>query len=55
MPAATSQIDATKPADNVKVDKADIRGNFQAAKSEINRLLRTTRPPWQVAVGTLSW
>ena len=46
-----SNIDATIPADNVKVDKADLRSNFSSAKSEIESLQRETRLPWLIAIG----
>ena len=50
----SSNIDATKPADNVKVDKADTRANMAAAKAEIEALQRETRIPWLIATGILS-
>ena len=50
----SSNIDSTKPADNVKVDKADMRSNFSAAKTEIEALQRETRVPWLIATGIQS-
>jgi len=50
----SSAVDATVPADNVKVDKSKLRANFSATKSEIEELQRTTRLPWQIAFGTVS-
>lgn len=44
-----STIDPDVPADNVKVDKADLRANFQAAKDEIDDLYRYTGMAWQLA------
>jgi len=46
-----SNIDATVPANNVKVNKSDLRDNFQAAKEEIEELQRRVRYPFQVAFG----
>lgn len=46
-----STIDATVPADNVKVDKALLRTNFQRAKTEIETLQRQTALPWRIATG----
>lgn len=48
---ATSAIVDTVPADNTKVQKSALRGNFVAAKSEINRLFRRTGKAWQIATG----
>lgn len=49
-----STIDVTIPADNVKVDKADLRANFAAAKTEIESLQRLTTLPWRMAIGQAS-
>tara|TARA_Y100000034_G_C6899377_1_gene415395 strand:- start:947 stop:1105 length:159 start_codon:yes stop_codon:yes gene_type:complete len=49
----SSDIDATKPADNVQVSKQDMRDNFLAAKDEIEELQRLTGIPWQIAIGVL--
>ena len=45
----TSSIDNTFPPDDEKVDKALMRANFAAAKTEIEDLQRKVRLPWQVA------
>lgn len=50
----TSQIDATKPADNVKASKADLRDNLLTAKNEITQLQRKTSLPYQTAFGAIS-
>jgi hypothetical protein len=47
----TSGINTAIPADNLKVSKADMRSNFLAAKTEIEYLMRATRPMWQMAFG----
>ncbi len=49
-----SSIDATKPADDVKVDKAEMRANWAAAKSEITALQRQTRLAYKIAFGDIS-
>lgn len=46
-----SEIDASVPADNVKVAKADVRDNFRAARDEITALQRKVREPWMTAFG----
>lgn len=48
-----STIDPTKPAENAAVPKSDLRGNFAAAKAEIDELFRRTRLPWLVATGVV--
>ena len=53
--ARTSEIDADIPADNVKVDKADLRANFTAAEDEINQLFRETGLPWLLSMGIKSF
>jgi len=45
----SSAIDATKPVDNVKASKADLRANLLAAKNEIEDLQRKVSLPWQSA------
>lgn len=50
----TSTIDDTIPADNVKVEKADLRSNFTKAKSEITELQRKVRMPYKIAFGELN-
>lgn len=45
-----SAIDTSKPADNVKVAKSDLRANFQAAKDEIEDLQRHTSVAWLMAL-----
>lgn len=49
-----SQVDATIPADNVKVEKSEVRSNFATIRDEITQLQRQTRKPWQIAFGTVS-
>lgn len=44
-----SQIDATIPADNVKVDKAEVREQFSIAKDEITALQNVTATPRRLA------
>lgn len=44
-----SEIDDTVPADNVKVDKADLRRNFQTAAEEITYLQSKTSLAWLIA------
>lgn len=51
---AGSNIDATVPADNVKVDKALIRTNFLTAKSEISAVQRRVGAAWQMVLGSVS-
>lgn len=46
-----SDVDDTIPADNEKVDKADLRNNFTTIKEEIEDLQRATRLPGQIAFG----
>lgn len=53
--ARTSDIDADVPADNAKVDKADLRTNFGHAKDEIDQLFRETGLPWLLSIGTKSF
>lgn len=45
----SSAVDATVPADNVKVDKALIRQNFQTIKNEITTLQSKTNLPAKLA------
>lgn len=45
----SSAIDATKPVDNAKASKADLRANLLAAKTEIEDLQRRVSLPWQSA------
>lgn len=54
MATRTSEVDETVPADNVQVDKALIRANFQAAKDEIDELLRRTGYAWVTVTRGLS-
>lgn len=49
-----SAIDVTVPADNVKVEKTDIRRNFATASEEIGDLQRKTSTPWRIAFGQQS-
>lgn len=49
-----SDIDEAVPADNVKADKALIRANFAAAKSEIEELQENTSLAMQMALGIVS-
>lgn len=50
----TSQVDAAIPADNVKVEKSELRANFRTIRDEITELQRQTRKPWKIAFGELS-
>lgn len=47
--ARESEIDATVPADNVQVDKALIRANFEATADELQELFQKTSYAWQIA------
>jgi len=47
-----SNVDATVPADGEAVDKADLRANFSATKSEIEALQRELSLAYQIAFGT---
>jgi hypothetical protein len=47
----TSNIDATVPADNVAVDKALLRSNFQTAKTELTLLFQAESVPRRLAFG----
>lgn len=49
-----SQVDATVPADNVKVDKALLRENFATIKDEMTTQQRRTGLAWQMAIGDIS-
>jgi hypothetical protein len=49
-----SDIDATKPADNVQVSKQDMRDNWIAAKAEIEALQQKVRLPQRIADGLVS-
>lgn len=49
-----SQIDATKPEDNIPAVKSELRENLQHAKDEIETLQRQTRVPWLIALGVQS-
>lgn len=44
-----SQVDASVPADNVKVDKAELRENFRITRDEITELQRKVRLAYQIA------
>lgn len=46
-----SEIDASIPADNVKVAKSDIRQNFQTAADEISQLQSKVTQAWLIARG----
>jgi hypothetical protein len=46
-----SEVDASIPADNVKVSKADVRANFRAARDEITELQRKVGLPYKTAFG----
>ena len=48
---ASSNIDVTKPADNVKVSKADERAHKLVVKTEIEGVQRKTELPWLIAFG----
>lgn len=45
-----SNIDPTKPADNTKASKSDLRANLSAAKDEIETLQRQVRLPFYAAL-----
>lgn len=47
-----SDVDESVPADNVKVDKALLRGNFAAIKEEIEDLQEATSLPRLMANDT---
>lgn len=49
----SSNIDPTKPADNVPAEKSDLRANLQATKDEIEELQRETKLPWLIALGVV--
>lgn len=51
--ATESNIDPDIPADNEKVSKADLRDNFQAAKSEIEALMVSTSYAKRYALGMI--
>lgn len=44
-----SQVDATFPADNVKVSKSEMRDQFRTIRDEITDLQRKTGLAWQIA------
>ena len=50
----SSQIDPTKPADNVPAVKSEQRANWQSAKNEIEELQRQTKLAWLIALGVQS-
>lgn len=50
----SSQVDASIPADNVKVSKAEVRENFRIIRDEITALQRRVREPWQIGFSTKS-
>lgn len=50
-----SSIDATKPADNVLADKADLRANLLIAKNEISALQTKTSQAGQMAYSDASF
>ncbi len=52
MAQSESTVDPTYPVDNEQVDKARMRANFQATFDDITYLLRITRYPYQVMLGT---
>lgn len=49
-----SNVDATVPADNVKVDKALLRANFNTISDEITALQRQNSIAWRIATGLLT-
>ncbi len=51
---ASSDIDTTKPADNVKASKADERAHKLVVKTEIEALQTKTELPWLIAFGIQS-
>ena len=46
-----SEVDATFPSDDEKVDKAQMRQQFLVIKNELSELQRMTRLPWLIATG----
>ena len=50
----TSAVDASFPADNVKVSKATARAQALIIKTEITELQRKIRLAWKIAVGDVS-
>ncbi len=49
-----SNVDVTFPADNVKVDKALMRANFNIISEEITALQRINSYAWQIATNVIS-
>jgi hypothetical protein len=49
-----SQIDPTKPVDNIPAVKSELRANLQHAKDEIEELQRQTSLAWLIALGVQS-
>jgi len=49
-----SAVDATFPADAVKVSKATMRAQMLIIKDEITALQTKVRLPWRIARGDLS-
>ncbi len=49
-----SQVDETVPADNVKVEKSDVRSNFTVIKNEITTLQSQSSLAWQIARSIIS-
>jgi len=50
----SDEIDATFPADNVQVDKSDMRANFAAIKVAIALTEQRSRIAWKVATGDMT-
>ena len=49
-----SGVDATFPADSVKVSKATMRAQMLIIKNELTEALRKVGIPWKIAIGDLS-
>lgn len=50
----SDEIDATIPADNVQVDKSEMRANNAAIKAAIAQTEQRTRLAWQIATGVVA-
>lgn len=51
----TSRIDPTVIKDDQKVDKADLRNQFEIAATEITELQKVTSTPRKMAYGDNIW
>lgn len=50
----TSAVDVTFPADNVKVDKSDMRAQLLIISNEITALQKATDLPAEIAFGRVA-